>query len=66
MITRKEVMQTVLQGKGALDTANGDVNYLRFLLNKATYELSQGLLVGDFEADPLTIGWGRSLVESAP
>jgi hypothetical protein len=57
MITRKETMQTCLQIKGALDTGNGDVSYLRFLLNKACYELSQGLMVGDFEADPLTRGW---------
>ena len=49
MITRKEVMQTVLQGKGALDTGNGDVDYLRFLVNKMTYELAQGILVGDME-----------------
>ena len=49
MITRKEVMQTVLQGKGTLDTGNGDVNFLRFLVNKMTYELAQGILVGDTE-----------------
>jgi hypothetical protein len=49
MITRKEVMETVLQGKGALDTGNGDVGYLRFLVNKMTYELAQGILVGELE-----------------
>lgn len=49
MITRKEVMQSVLQGNSALSNGNGDVGYLRFLINKMTYELAQGILVGDVE-----------------
>jgi hypothetical protein len=45
-----------MQIKSALDTGNSDIGYLRFLLNKAGYELGQGLMVGDFEPDPLTMG----------
>lgn len=56
MITRTEVVQTVLQGKQALDSGNGDVGHLRFLVNKMTYELSQGILAGNLEPCRLTAG----------
>jgi hypothetical protein len=49
-----------MQGKGALDSGNGDVGYLRFLINKMTYQLSQAVLAGKLQPDPLTIGLGRT------
>lgn len=57
MITRTDIVQSVLQGKQAIDNPNTDINYLRFLVNKMTYELSHGLLAGNIEADRLTVGY---------
>lgn len=66
MITRKDVVQTVLQGKQALDSGNGDLGHLRFLINKMTYELSQGILAGNLEPCALTIGLLPAAACAAP
>lgn len=49
MIKRKEILHSVMIGKTALDNGNGDIGYLRFLINKMTYELAYGVLANDLE-----------------
>jgi hypothetical protein len=56
MITRTEIVKSVMMGKSALDNPNTDIDHLRFLINKMTYELSHGLIGGNIEADKLTVG----------
>lgn len=48
MISKQEIMQSVLQGNTVLNLGNNDVGYLRFLIGKMTYQLA-GILSDELE-----------------
>lgn len=50
MIQYRDVVLAVRQGKKALDDPQTDVNHLRFLVNKMTYFLRNGVLLDEVEA----------------
>lgn len=39
MVSKKEAAETVAMGKSALNWGTNDVGYLRFLINRLTYNL---------------------------